>query len=446
MRVKQTRNLTAIQNSRSPNDVISIVLKISKSIRKTKDVTDKLLASISNTAGHATLSISTADYDETEFSGIKRGDTSHRRVKRKGDVAAQNSNPSIRFKVDVPDINLDDIIRDTQNLEDLSQGIMELEVADQVLRSQTFKSQKSQEKALTALTPILNEAREEKDRLLKTMLKLSGQHKPKAHMDVVKTLNKHIKFVLDDSQYSEIKGHTFTLHPNKDEVWFQTYLNIQDLANRDDHIYYRYSIVVTGVLNLDSGDLVYHMTSIKDNLTPGSFGIGQEVKNVTALKNRVNSLFSVDTILVIRDRVAIPAAAQGKELEKKGILNVSKFVTGVRVSDDSMLFRLIPGLDKKEKEEVISSIYPFLRTLLYRSDMKRAKKIDPENKVLKRNNRTLSLQHQFIRGKRGKDWVKIVIVPIGHSATEILTANKLTKLAKELDLSQRQLKELKAIL
>lgn len=447
MKAKQTRNLVAIQNSRSPNDIIAIVLKISQSIRKTKLVTDYLMASLSKSVGHATLSISAKpNYSEDDFANIGKTGTKRKGVRIKTAADAPKKDPSIRFTVDVPDINLEDIIRDTQVLEDLTQGIIELEVAEQVLRSQTFKSQKSQSKALSALAPIMEEARKEKDRLLATMLKLSGQHKPKAHLDVVKTVSKHVKSILDSSQYSDIVGHTFTLHPNTEEVWFQTYLNVKDLANEDGHIYYRYAIVITGVLKLATGDLEYSMTSIKDTLTPGTFGIGQPVKSVSALKKRINSLFKIDNLFSILDRVPTPASIQGKALEEKGILNVSKFVTGVRVSKESMLFRLIPGLSKQEKEEVVSSIYPFLRTLLYRSDMKRAKKIDPENKILKRNNKTLSLQHKFIRGKRGKDWVKVVIVPIGKSATDILTINKLNALAKALDLTHRQIKEIKAIL
>ena len=374
----------------------------------------------------------------------------YKRQRRKGvRIKGQEQpkkDPSIRYTVEVPDINLEDIIRDTQVLEDLTQSIIELEVAEQVFRSQTFSSQKSLEKALSALTPILEDARKEKARLLATMLRLSGQHKPKAHLDVVKTVTNHIKAILEDSQYSDVIGHTFTLHPNPKEVWFQTYLNVKDLANEEGHIYYRYAVVITGVLTLATGDLNYSMTSIKDTLTPGTFGIGQPVKTVSALKKRVNSLFKIDNLFSILDRVPTPASIKGKALEEKGILNVSKFVTAVRVSEESMLFRLIPGLSKQEKEDVVSSIYPFLRTLLYRSDMKRAKKIDPDNKLLKRSNKTLSLQHKFLRGKRGKDWLKIVIVPIGKSATDILTINKLNTLAKELDLTHRQLKELKAIL
>ena len=437
---KQSKNLTKIHAARSPKDVVAIVLGIAKTVKRIAGNTDELLQSLSSNP-YARISLSATEVEQSQLAKHKS--------KRK---STDEKGKSIVFNVDAPNIDYESLVKDSQALDELAQSIIELEVAEQVLRSQTFKSQKSQDKAVAALVPIIREAKQERDRLIQAMIKISSTHRPTDHLSVVKTARNYLRKILSDDQYTKIDVRTFTLHPNPSEVWYQSYIGISDLANREGYVYDDYILVITGVLNIEEGELRHSVTSIKDAKIPGSFGIGNEIQTVPKLKTRINSLLNIDNFLTIRNKASVPVTT--KNLRDRGIEEASDFITGVRVTNDHIMFRLEKGMNDQERKELIEKLNPFLHTVLYREDKKRAKNLDDSGDFTKKRKpeaerkgkRKYALQHKFRKGNRGHDWVTFVIVPSGKSATDILTQTKVDTLARELDLSFKQVQALKSIL
>lgn len=415
---RNSETIAKLSGARSIKEIMSIVSSIEDDLDKITDSTNKLLTSVSSVKS-VTLSLSNAA-KEIELSDFG--------TKRPKALAVK----TVLSKFTVPDFS--SLTKNTDILAQLNQYIVELEVAEQVLVGSTqFADARSGKTALDSIRKLLEEARATLNKQLTAMTKIARKTSPKQHKALTDFCIDTLKNTLDKSHYSSIDTKTFVYHdkatPIRD-VYYQTYIFINNLTNMSEEVYDHYSMVLTAVIDVDTGEMVHHLTSLKDQRIPGSFALGDVVETSAKLKTRIVDLLSVDDFFARGSRRTLPitTADLRKNVNITGAKHVGRLsgsalknVAAVRVQNDEVYVRLDEGLSDSQRKTALEDVLVALRTVL---------------KMTTTTKNSISIQEMRSRAS-GSTWYRFYVTDVNKSKYA-MTNNKLKQLTEMLELSPEQ--------
>lgn len=414
-----------IQAARSVKEIMEILKPVEDSIHAIDEAAETLLKSTSSmTTVKHTISLSAS---EVELSQIKKSGTK---------PSSKTKFPMARTVLDnyeTPDLS--QLTRDNESLDELAQSIAELDIAEQTIQGQNLSNMASRDAAIKTIRKLKEEAKSALSKQLIAMSKIAKKTKPKAHLAISNALTEHIKSVIDKKNYIGLSTKTFIYHPHKgvtgsgpvdkETIHYQTYIFIEQFMNDDEEVYESYAFVLTGILDINTGELHHALTSIKEQRIPGSFNIGKEVETSAELKRRVTTLLNLDNFMSRGARRTIP---KGTHYLKKPMLATQSNIDGMRVQDDQIYLRLVKGLTDQEEKETIIAAIGFARSV-FRNTINPAK-----NSVVTKR----------MKGRaEGRIWYRIHFTPKDNADPTEITSNKLKELQSALGLTTTQVQIIK---
>jgi hypothetical protein len=423
---RNSETIAKLTGARSVKELLSIIQGIEDGIDKIDKSTNKLLSSVSSTKS-ITISLSNAARE------IELGDIGGRRTRQVKAPAVK----TILQKFTVPDFSA--LTKNTETLAQLNQYITELEVAEQVLvGSSQLSDAKASQGALESIRALTEEARTTLHKQLTAMTKIARKTSPKQHTALTKYCVSVLEETLDKSHYTNIDTKTFVYHDKSDpirDVYYQTYIFVNNLTNLADEVYDHYAMVLTAVVNVNTGELRHYLTSMKDQRIPGSFTLGEEVASGQKLKTRIVDLLSVDDFFARGSRRTLPLTTQDlrKNVNLGGAKNIGRLggkalknVLAVRVQNDEVYVRLAQGLSDAERKASLEDILVALRTVL---------------KMTTTTKNSISIQELRSRSK-GVTWFRFYVTD-SNKSRYAMTNQKLKQLAEALDLSPEQMSSIR---
>lgn len=441
-----------LRSARSGKELEAIIAELSGEVDDLSADTKEFLASVSN--GSRIRSTSS-----TGRKVIELGELEERAIKPKTsgrEVGSHIPASDVKFPTTITKLanyeapNLKEIAKENATLHSLEQHIAELEVAEQVLMSPHFTKMENNKLLRQNLRASINQAKSAIEDQLKAMSKIARETKPKHHNAMVKSVIDYLTDVLDKRVYSAITQNTFVykttspdmkiyLNPDdrgdsgydKNKVNYQTFIHIKDLMTVGGHVRDSYSIVVTGTIDVGTGDLSYHVISLTNDKIPGSFPIGKPLKNTAEMKRLIGAMLTQDMGNPVKDRVAM-GLTTGQMRRTPEFASI-EYVDQFRQVDDFLVFRLVPGLSKEEELEVKAQILAAVDKVFY-NKIANLKKITSQIQTRTRPD----LTEQVGRSTRRKYIRVAMLAKTRHD----LTRDKIRKLGTELNLKPNVVNEL----
>lgn len=333
-------------------------------------------------------------------------------------------------KIDISDVQ--NKAKYNSQVSDLTQALSELSVAYQILRSRTFSAFKDQNKAAENLLNVITQAKDQQAKLVRLMSIDVKNGAPKEHIKLAATISNYLTKILNKEQYTKIRTRTF-IASGTDPITFQTYIFIDNFINSDNLHYPSYAVVLSTSIALATGLSTNYITTLVDEKVPGSFPMGRIVETAPAMKKSINNLLAIDGFLNYSERKPINRTTQN--LRETSMLGQGEHTIrgrkkeifdNVRVQNDSLYVRLVPGLSPAEKKEAVTEILGMASTVL------RAGKGGKN-----------SIVHQMVNGRNGREFVKVTMTSSAGTAKGILTLAKIDQIAEVMGLNPQQKRLLK---
>jgi hypothetical protein len=383
-------NMVALRKARSLKDVATIIEKIKRDLLLISKHTIHLEKSVSSV-----LKLSIYAAETIELGDLVRDKTS-KGTKPYGVIE------------DYTPPNTKDLVKNSQELNRLAQRIAELESAKQVILSDSFSAYPDlQRKTIKSVNDLVKVAAKDRDKQVRAMSKIGRETKPKEHVKFVKIMQSHIKQVLSEENYSDISTNMFVLNPVKDQVWYQTFIKIRDLINDDGYEYEFYSVVVTAIVDLNTGEFKHSITTINMSRIPGSFDPGKEATTTVDAKRRVSRFFTGDNFVAKHGRKNLKGfpLKNTRDFRQSSLPNASEHIDGVRVQNGKIYARLEKGLtDTASIKEAVEDARSILSILVRRKEVTvGSKKYD---RYLKD-----AITHKIVTGKNRRKWIEFAIIP-----------------------------------
>ncbi|QZE58062.1 hypothetical protein MPK70_gp186 [Erwinia phage pEa_SNUABM_33] len=333
-------------------------------------------------------------------------------------------------KIDISDVKSK--AQYNQQVSQLSQAIGELSVAYQILNSKTFSAFKDQNAAAKSLLNVITQAKDQQQKLVKLMSIDVKNGAPKEHTKLAATIANYLSKILNKEDYSKIRTRTF-IASGTDPICFQTYVFIDNFVNSDGMHYPNYALVLSTTIAVASGISENFLTSLVDEKVPGSFPMGRQIATAPEMKRTINHLMALDGFLNYSERKPINRSTQNLR-DTTMLGNQQHTIRGrkkeifdnVRVQNDSLYVRLVPGLSPTEKKEAITEILGMASTALRAG----------------RGGKN-SIVHQMVNGRNGREFVKISLTGSGGTAKGVLTLRKIDEIADVMGLNPQQKRLLK---
>lgn len=423
---KPNKNSTVIKKlreARSIKQLLDILAPVADSVAEIEDNAEALLKSVSSVRT-VSIKLDMQSLSNARELGDLLDDAAPTKTRRSGTRI-----PSMRAVLEnfeAPDLK--HLQRDSKALDRLSQDIAELEVAEQVLMSGSLSDMSGRSAALKSIQALKKQAKEALDKQLAAMAKIAKKTKPKPHTGIVAACIKHLESILDKGSYSGIESKTFIYPTGADSsvIHYQTYIFINDFMNEEGHVYDSYAFVLTGILDMDTGELHHALTAVKDHMVPGSFAVGKTVENSSELKRRINTLLAVDSFRAHQDRKVLKHTT--KHLKNSSLPESSSSIKSVGVRNDEVWVSLVPGLTDAEEKSALESIMGSLSTI-FRSKLQGSRNsIQRIRAISRRDGRPVYRFYITAQGKRDKAEIN---------------ANKLRQIADVLELTPQQIASIK---
>lgn len=333
-------------------------------------------------------------------------------------------------KIDISDVQ--NKAKYNAQVSQLSQAIGELSVAYQILSSKTFSAFKDQTAAAKSLLSIINQAKDQQTQLVRLMSIDVKNGAPKEHTKLAATIANYLSKILSKEDYSKIRTRTF-IAQGTDPIIFQTYVFIDNFVNSDGLHYPTYAIVVSTKIAVATGLSENYITSLVDEKVPNSFPLGRLIETAPEMKRAINQLMALDGFLNYSERKPMNRSTDdlrnmtqlGQRQHQVRGRNREIF-DSVRVQNDSLYVRLVPGLSPTEKREAVTEILGMASSAL------RAGRSGKN-----------TLIHQLVTGREGREFVKISLTGSSGTAKGVLTLAKIDQISDVMGLSPQQKRLLK---
>lgn len=333
-------------------------------------------------------------------------------------------------KIDISDVQ--NKAKYNAQVAQLTQAISELSVAYQILNSRTFTAFKDQGSAAKSLLNVITQAKEQQSQFVRLMSIDVKNGAPQEHLKLVGAIATYLKKILNKEQYTKIRTRTF-IASGTDPIVFQTYVFVDGFVNSDNMHYPAYAVVLSTQIAIASGISSNYVTTLVDEKVPGSFPMGRLVETGPSLKRAINSLLAVDGFLNYSERKPITRTTQN--LRDTSMLGQAEHTIrgkkreifdNVRVQNDSLYVRLVPGLTANEKREAVVEILGMASSVL------RAGRGGKNNLI-----------HQMVKGRNGREFVKISLTSSSGTAKGVMTLAKIDQIAEVMGLNPQQKRLLK---
>lgn len=402
-----SENMTKLRSARTAREITRTLNSISAVVEDIK--VPKANKSVSNTT-------------PIELSDMVKDDRKGSKLRKKLDSTIDLS------QIDITDLKKK--ARVNTYVSDIHQAIAELIVAYQILSSKTFKAFKNQNEAASNLLKVIKEAKKMQQEMIK-VLSINAEA-PKEHTKIATSVANYVSNkILSKEQYTKIRMRTFVAS-GTNPATYQTYIYIENLTNVDQETFAHYSVVVSTTVELTTGEAKHYITTLVDEKMPGTFPLGKQATHLAEMKKNLNSLFAYDGMLNFATRAPINKGTT--ILRKQSALGLKshkvrgkdvQMIDGIRVQNDRLYVRLVPGLSVQERktavEEVVAMAGSILRT---------------------KNQKKNGLIYKIIKGRQGREWVELSTVS-GGTLKGTLTLEKVKRIAEELDLDESQIRAIK---
>lgn len=402
-----SENMTKLRSARTAREISRTLSSISAVVEDIK--VPKANKSVSNTT-------------PIELSDMVKDDRKGSKLRKKLDSTIDLS------QIDITDLKKK--ARVNTYVSDIHQAIAELIVAYQILSSKTFKAFKNQNEAASNLLKVIKEAKKMQQEMIK-VLSINAEA-PKEHTKIATSVANYVSNkILSKEQYTKIRMRTFVAS-GTNPATYQTYIYIENLTNVDQETFAHYSVVVSTTVELTTGEAKHYITTLVDEKMPGTFPLGKQATHLAEMKKNLNSLFAYDGMLNFATRAPINKGTT--ILRKQSALGLKshkvrgkdvQMIDGIRVQNDRLYVRLVPGLSVQERktavEEVVAMAGSILRT---------------------KNQKKNGLVYKIIKGRQGREWVELSTVS-GGTLKGTLTLEKVKRIAEELDLDESQIRAIK---
>jgi hypothetical protein len=440
-----------IRSARSFQELNSLISGMIENVDELSEQTDKFLQSLSkNKPKTVVYTIALSNSNRIELGDLPA--PKQKKTKETGDIIPASS---IKFPSVTPDFtsfkapDLTEITRENMVLHKLEQQITELQVAEQVLLSNTLFSKMENNKALRLeLRQAINKGKVAIADQLKAMAKIARESRPKHLAAMIDSTVKFLNEIILKQQFTQIVPRTFVYksdpsYSGKDnQINYQTFIHIKDFVS-DSEVLDSYSIVLTCSIDMDDGVISYHVTSLTSDKIPGSFPVGKPLKTSNELRNMVMGLVKRDTRNVTGDRVAF--GLNTKQMRRTTEFLQLEFVDDMRQQDDYLLFRLVKGLSEDEQHEAVLQIGAAVDKVFYNklTDVRKQMSVRQGSRVTEEEKKQAKRKVNIRPGielKVGRNsrrlFVRVALLP--KTKLEI-TRDKLRKLGTELNISQNAL-------
>lgn len=402
-------------------------LRGARTAKEFKNVLDAVVAKATSVAiPKALLSVSAA---EQRGKVVELGDL-------EGTIKGKQAKTlDLNQTIDLSKIDISDVknkAKYNEQVSQLSQAIGELSVAYQILNSKTFSAFKDQNAAAKSLLSVIAQAKSQQDTLVKLMSLDVKKGAPKEHTKLAATIANYLAKILNKEDYSKIRIRAF-IASGTDPICFQSYVFIDNFVNSEGMHYPNYALVLSTTIAVATGISENFLTSLVDEKVPGSFPMGRKIGTAPEMKRAINQLMAVDGFLNYSERKPINRST--KNLRDTTMLGAGEHTIrgrkkeifdNVRVQNDSLYVRLVPGLSPTEKKEAVTEILGMASTAL------RAGR-GGKNSII----------HQIVSGRNGREFVKVSLTSSGGTAKGILTLKKIDEIAEVMGLNPQQKRLLK---
>lgn len=399
-----SKNMNALRNARTATEFKKILEDVVDSVSSVK--VPRNLLSLSAKA--------------IELSDIKTGT-----VKKSQTKTLDLNNVIDISKIDLN--NVKDKAKYNRQVNQLSQAIAELNIAYTILNSKAFSAFKDQTNAAKSLLSVVKDATDLRTNLVRVMSIDVKKDAPPEHTKLAGSIANYLKTILSKEQYSNIRIRTFIASAS-DPIIFQTYVFVDNFVNSDGIHYQNYAVVLSTSVAVASGISANYITTLVDDKVPGSFPLGRSVDTASQMKKAINTLLSIDGFLNFSERKPITkgtATLRNTTMLGGGTVMVKgkpmEIFDNIRVQNDKLYVRLVPGLSKAERqiaaEEILAQASTVLRTGMSSKN---------------------SLIHRFVKGRGGREFMEIALTASGGAAKGTLTLAKIDQLAESLGLSNDQ--------
>lgn len=405
-----SKNMNALRNARTATEF--------------KKILDGVVGSVSSVHKKVPRNLLSLSAKAIELSDIKPG------VKK-----AQTKTLDLNSVIDISKIDLNNV-RDkakyNRQVNQLSQAIAELNSAYTILNSKAFTAFKDQGKAAQSLLNVIKDATDLRTNLVRVMSIDVKKDAPPEHTKLAGSIANYLKTILNKEQYSNIRIRTFVASA-VDPIIFQTYVFVDNFVNTDGIHYQNYAVVISTSVAVASGISSNYITTLVDDKVPGSFPLGRTVDTPAQMKKAINSLLAIDGFLNFSERKPITKgtnALRNTSMLGGGTVMVKgkpmEIFDNIRVQNDKLYVRLVPGLSKAERqiatEEILAQASSALRA-----------GVSGKN----------SLIHRFVKGRGGREFIEIALTTSSGAAKGTLTLAKIDQLSEALGLTNDQKRLLK---
>lgn len=443
-----SKNSDAVRNARSVQELTSLIQGMLENVDSLVEQTDSFLESVSKSKPKTVTYSIALSSNRIELGDLNTATPSNNKKRKTGDVipASDVKFPAFTPKLSFKAPDLSEITKENNVLHKLEQQISELQVAEQVLLNNPLFAKMENNRILRQeLREAINKAKTAVSDQLKAMAKIARSSKPK-HLSVM--IDSTVKFLNDvilKQRFTQIVPRTFVYKADpaqsgKDNlINYQTFFHIKDFV-AEGEVLDNYSLILTCSIDMDDGNVSYHVTSLLADKIPGSFPLGRPLKNAQDLRNMVLGLIARDTKNITGDRVAFGLTT--KQMRRTTEFLDLEFVDDMRQQDDYLLFRLVQGLTEEEQNNAVLQIGAAIDKVFYNklTDVRKQMSVkqgtrSPEGDTKRKVNIRPGIEIKVGRNSR-RLFVRVALLP--KTKLEI-TREKIRRLGTELNISPNAL-------
>lgn len=436
-----------LRSARSEKELTAIISDLIAEVDDLGKDTQGLLRAVSSSSKRRTISLSSGSgIKQIELGDMENAPVSSRRpVKKIGQPVKESAVKLPRMGENLlkdfvaPDMR--ELGKNNITLHRLQQNISELEVAEQVLLGGPFAKMDSSRTMRQQLRQAIKEARTHIANQLSAMAKIAKASRPKHHRSMVAQVKAFMVDLLDKRIYTDIQESTFVYKPDhmdlkthdykgisedglKNILYYQTFIYINNLLTIGGHVREDYSVVVTGVVDMTDGTLIYHITSLDESKVPGSFPIGKPLATEAEIKRKLQALVKQDTGNPANERMVMGLTTG--QMNRTPDMAKLESVDAMRQQNDYLYFRLVRGLTREQELEAKANIIAAVDKIFY-NKLSSIKKITSEIQTRTRPN----VSDQIGRQSKRK-YFRVAMISKNRME---LTREKVKRLGQELNLS-----------
>lgn len=263
-----------IRKARNVGELSDVVAKIGEAVAKRNKAIRNFMVSIS---ANENLVIDHRDADEA-FSPTRGG-----------------------YEIDVSKLgDTGPILKNSSLFDSIVDNLRELDVASAMLR-QSFGDNKNAAKALDSIEKLKADCQKQLDSVLDTVATYGEKHIPTVMRDLGDTIQEKLIDGLDASTYDGMFIHTYAFAPRNGTIGFAYYVEVENLKNESGFVFDNYFVTLRGIID-DDGVLRMELTSVPELKSPQSLPEGISVVTAKDVADELQHLLAFNHFITDFER------------------------------------------------------------------------------------------------------------------------------------------------